>query len=378
MEGLMDARVQQMADILVRYSIEAKPGDWVVIESPIPGEPLADACVRAVLEAGGHPTVLFSSDDVTETRYRNGSDEQLRFLSVLERDVVEQADARISILAPRNSRTLSSVDPERIALGRAARQSLQERWMARSAEGTFNWNICAYPTPAAAQDANMSLREYADFVFGAALLNEPDPIAAWKALGERQSRLVEWITPRKEIEIHGPGTELRLSVDGRTWMNDSGHKNFPGGEIFTSPVEDSVEGQIEFTFPAFLSGREVTGVRLVFEKGVVTEATAQGDDAFLQEMLNLDEGARRLGEFAFGTNGGIRRFTKNTLFDEKMGGTVHMALGAGFPDAGSVNTSALHWDMVYDLRRGSEVLVDGELFSRNGEFQVLREALAGR
>lgn len=371
----MDPRVDAMASVLVNYSVGVKKGDWIVIQSPILGEPLADACTKAVLEAGGQPTVLFSSEVISETIYRTADDEQLKYISPVTHTIFEQSDGRISILAPRNTRALTQIDPARMALSSQAATPLQELMMRRTAEGSFHWTIGAYPTPAAAQDANMSLRSYENFVFGAGLLDRPDPVQAWKEVGERQARLVEWITPRSEIHITAPGTDLRLSVAGRTWLNDDGKKNFPGGEIFTAPIEDSVEGFVEFSFPAFYGGREVTGVRLVFERGVVTEATARGDEAFLQQMLGMDEGARRLGEFAFGTNPGIQRFTKNTLFDEKIGGTLHMALGASYPESGGQNKSALHWDMVLDLRNESEVTVDGELFSRNGEFQVLREAL---
>jgi aminopeptidase len=366
----MDPRVQTMADVLVTYSLGVTAGKWVIIQSPIAGEPLADALVQSVLRAGAHPTVLFLSEAVSESRYRLGSDEQIGRVTSIDRAVAEEADALVSILAPTNTRALSTIDPERIALGRQASRPLQDLRMQRTARGEYNWNICAYPTPAAAQDAGMSLREYEDFVFNAGLLSEPDPVAAWKALGERQERLVEWLSSRHDIRVTGPGTDLTVSTEGRRWMNDSGHRNFPGGEVFTSPVETSAEGEIRFTFPAFYAGREVNGVRLVYRDGVVVDADADSDVAFLHEMLDLDEGARRLGEFAIGTNYGIQRFTKNTLFDEKIGGTLHMALGAGFEDTGGVNKSALHWDMVYDLRNGGEITADGATLSRNGEFQI--------
>lgn len=374
----MDPRLQSLAKVLVEYSVGVQPGHWVVIQSPILGEPLADACVRAVLEAGGHPSVVFTSETISETHFLYATEDQLRYISPMTHVMFEQADARIGLLAPRNTRALSNVDPSRMAITSKASHPLQEMMLRRTAEGSFNWTIAAYPTNAAAQDAMMSLREYEAFVFGAGLLDRDDPVAAWREVGERQQRLIEWITPRQEIHIVGPGTDLQLSVAGRTWLNDDGRKNFPGGEIFTAPVDGSANGYIEFTYPAYYGGREVNGVRLVFRDGVVTDATARSDQPYLEQMLNMDDGARRLGEFAFGTNPGIRQFTKNTLFDEKMGGTLHMALGAAYPESGGTNVSSLHWDMVYDLRQGSEVTVDGELFSRNGEFQVLRELLAAR
>lgn len=216
----------------------------------------------------------------------------------------------------------------------------------------------------------MSLHDYEEFVYGAGLLFEPDPVQAWKNLAARQQAIINWLSDKQTIHITGPGTDLTVSVAARTWINDTGHENFPGGEVFTGPIEDSTQGVIQFTFPAFYQGREVTGVRLAFERGVVVEATATSDEDYLNKMLDMDAGARRLGEFAFGTNPGIQTFTKNTLFDEKIGGTLHMALGRAYPETGGENVSALHWDMVYDLRGGSEVTVDGKAFSRNGEFCI--------
>jgi len=366
----VDPRTQRMAEVLVNYSVNIQPGDWVVIQTPILGEPLAQACVEAVLKAGGKPTVLFSSDDIQETMVRHGSEEQLAFVSPISTLMVEQVDARISLLAPRNTKTMTGVDPAKMAIISRANEPIMETFMRRSASDELRWTIAAYPTYAAAQDANMSLSTYQDFVYGAGLLHEDDPVAAWKRMGERQQKLIDWISDKKTVHISGPGTDLTVSVEGRTWLNDEGTKNFPGGEIFTGPVEDSAEGEIQFSFPAFYGGREVQSVRLRFQAGRVVEASAASDEAYLLEMLDLDEGARRLGEFAFGTNLGIQQFTKNVLFDEKMGGTLHMALGRSYPETGATNLSALHWDMVYNLRQGSEVTVDGQLFSQNGEFRV--------
>jgi aminopeptidase len=366
----VDPRVQAMADVLVNYSVNTKPGDWVVIQSSLLGEPLAVACVQAVLRAGANPSVVFGSDEVQETFLREANDEQLHFISPLNRQVIEQANATIRILAPANTRTLSRADPRKMAAMNKAMEPLLETYMQRSASEDLMWTIGVYPTRAAAQDAGMSLRDYEEFVYRAGLLDESDPVAAWKQLGDRQDQMIDWLKGKKTVHITGPGTDLTVSFEGRTWLNDDGHKNFPGGEIFTGPVEDATEGYIQFTYPAFLAGREVPDVRLVFERGKVVDATAARDEGYLHQMLDMDEGARRLGEFAFGTNYGIQDFTKNTLFDEKIGGTLHMALGRAYPETGGTNLSALHWDMVYNLREGAEVTVDGELFSRNGEFMV--------
>jgi aminopeptidase len=309
-------------------------------------------------------------ESVREALLRHGNDEQLSFLSPVTRVINEQATRTIGIMAPSNTRALSTIDPTRMAIAGKATEPLMANTMRRTAEGQLRWVGCAYPTQAGAQDAGMSLREYEDFVYGAGLLNEPDPVAAWQKLGERQSEIIAWLRDKKRVRIQGPGTDLTIGIAGRPCLTDDAHLNFPGGEIFTGPDEDVTEGIIQFNFPGFYAGREVTGVRLEYKGGRVSDASATGDQDFLQQMLDMDPGARVLGEFAFGTNPGIQRFTKNTLFDEKIGGTIHMALGRGYPESGSHNVSAIHWDMVYDLRGESEVTVDGELLLRNGEFQI--------
>lgn len=366
----MDPRIAKMADVLVNYSTGVKPGDWVVIQTGFPGEPLAQACAESVLRAGGNPSVMFASEEIQEATLRMSNDEQLGFISPLQRLIIEDADVSIGIMAPRNTRAMANADPAKMALRNKAGEPLTDIMWRRMGSGEYRWTFAAFPTSAGAQDASMSLHAYEDFVYSAGLLGEPNPAAAWQALAERQQRVIDWLAGKSEVHITGPGTDLTLSVAGRTWINDSGHFNFPGGEVFTAPVETSVQGEIQFTFPAFLAGREVTGVRLVYSDGVVTEATASGDEPFLREMLDMDAGARRIGEFAIGTNPGIQQFTKNTLFDEKIGGTLHMALGRSIPGTGGENVSALHWDMVYNLRDGAKVTVDGELLSQDGEFCI--------
>lgn len=366
----MDPRVEKMADVLVNYSVAVRPGDLVSIQSSSLGVELASACVERALQAGGNVTTRIDSEEIREAYMRTASDEQLAFISPEAGVLMDNVNCLISILAPENTKALASLDPQKMAIRGKAMEPLGETMMRRTQEGDLRWTGCAYPTQAAAQDAGMSLREYADFVYGAGLLGEDDPVAAWQAMKERQDRIIEWLQNKQEIRIVAPGTDLTVSVAGRTWVNDDGHFNFPGGEIFTGPVEDSARGQIQFTYPGFYATREVPGIRLEFRDGKVVDASAQSDEAFLQQMLDLDEGARRLGEFAFGTNPGIQRFTKSTLFDEKIGGTLHMALGRSYPQTGGTNASALHWDIVLDLRGGAEVTVDGEPFSRDGVFQI--------
>jgi aminopeptidase len=234
----------------------------------------------------------------------------------------------------------------------------------------MDWTLTLYPTDAYAQDADMSTTDYAEFVLNACKLNRPDPVAAWMELAAEQQRLIDWLADKDEIHLTGPGTDLTLSTKGRHWINADGRKNFPDGEIFTGPVETSVDGHVQFSYPVVHAGREIVDIRLAFENGRVTDATAAKGEEYLVKTLDTDEGARVLGEFAFGTNYDIQRFTKNILFDEKIGGTVHMAVGAGYPESGSTNESAVHWDMICDLRDGGEVTVDGQPFMRDGQILV--------
>lgn len=366
----MDPRTEKMAGVLINYCLAVKPGDWVTIQSPIAGDVMVEACYEAVLTAGGNPTVNMSTDAMQEAYFRLANSEQLEWVSPAQLTTIEQADCAVSIMAPTNTRVLAAADPTKMSRSSKAQEPMMETFMRRTEEGTFRWTVCAYPTPAGAQDAGMSLRDYADFVYGAGLLDQADPAAAWQEQAARQQQLIDFLKDKKTVHITGPGTDLTVGIEGRTWLNDDGKLNFPGGEVFTGPQEDRTEGVIQFNFPGFYYGQEVAGVHLVFERGRVIELSATANEEFLRATLDTDAGARVLGEFSFGTNPGIQTFTRNVLFDEKIGGTLHMALGRAYPESGGKNLSAVHWDMVYNLRNGSEVTVDGQLFSRNGEFQI--------
>ncbi len=367
---MTDPRVEKMATVLVEYSLGVKKGDLVRIQGGPEGAPLLLALYEEVLARGGHPWVQLGLDGAEEVFYKRASDAQLDFIPKFVAEMIDEIHASISIWTETNTKRLTNVDPARQARRARATRPLSERFLERAAKKELRWTGTLYPTPAFAQDAEMSLREFEDFVFTAALVHEEDPIAAWKAISRSQRRLIRWLSPKEEIHVVGPDTDLRLKVGGRTWVNCDGHENFPDGEIFTGPIEESLEGKIRFSFPACIHGREVEDVRLEFKRGKVVKASAEKNENFLLRMLDTDKGARYVGEFAFGTNPGIGRFTKNTLFDEKIGGTVHLALGKGYPESGSKNSSAIHWDMVCDLRQGGEVRVDGVPFLRDGEFLV--------
>lgn len=367
---MVDPRVTKLAQVLVHYSLKLKPGDLFRISAHAVAAPLVREVYREALLAGAHPFTNIKISDLDELFYKHSSEDQLRFISELVRQETELIDATIAILGDENTKSLSGVDPKRIAVARDARRELQARLMQRAAEDDLRWCVTQFPTQANAQDADMSLSEYADFVYGAGLLNEDDPVAAWERVCTEQQRIADFLMQHDTIRLVSSNTDLTYRVGGRTWINAAGDKNFPDGEVFTGPIEDSAQGYITYSFPAVYSGREVEGVRLVFEQGKVVEATAQKGQDLLISLLDMDPGARYLGEVAFGLNYGITRFSRNILFDEKIGGTVHLALGASYPETGGRNQSALHWDMICDMRSESEVYADGELVYRDGRFVI--------
>ena len=367
---MADLRVQKLAEILVDYSVGVKKGDKVVINgSTIAGLLLKEIYGR-VLQAGGYPYLVPSLPGAEEIFFKYASDEQIKHIPKPTELVYETYDVRIVILAEANTKSLSNVDPKKIVLNRQARSELMKTFMRRSASGELRWVVAPYPTNALAQDAEMGLSEYEDFVYRTCIPDLNDAVGYWRRFSERQQKVVDWLKGRKEIHIKAPDTDLRLSVAGRTFINCDGHHNMPDGEVFTGPVEDSAEGYVHFSYPTIYDGKEVTGVHLWFEKGKVVKASAEKNEDFLLKTLDTDAGSRFIGEFAIGTNDGVTRFTREILFDEKIGGSFHMALGAGYPETGSKNESALHWDMICDLRSGGEITVDGELLYKNGKFVI--------
>jgi len=385
---MRDPRHAKLADVIVRYSTRVKPGDLVCIVSDPVAMPLIVATYEAVLRAGGNPYWQPRSELLDEAKVTLGSKEQLTYLNPLQMDQVEKIDVHIGFWAEQNTKAMSRIDPSRVAMMQAARKPISKRFLERAAlamenkPGGLRWCGTQYPTLASAQDAEMSLSQYEDFVFGAGLLDHPDPLAAWEAIHVRQERVREYLQTVTELTFKVPphaghdGTNLVVNVDPKRsrWINCAGHENFPDGEVFTGP--QGVDGHVNYSFPAVYQGREVHGVRLAFKGGRVVDASAKKNEEFLIKMLDQDAGARNLGEIAVGTNYSIKEFSRNTLFDEKIGGTFHAAVGAGYPESGSANESGLHWDMVCDLRNdgpiaglpGGEIAGDGKVFHRNGRF----------
>jgi aminopeptidase len=365
-----DPRVSALAGILVRYSTKVSKGDVCVIQSTTSAEPLVQAVYEEVLRAGGHPIMQLSTEGAAASFYGLASDEQLDWIPPTATWAAENADVRIAIMADVNTRALSRADPKRQARAQKARKPLLETSMRRAAAGDYRWALTLFPTHAYAGEAGMSLADYEDFYYQACLATDHDPVSAWARQSDEVKRLTDWIQGREEVRITAPGTDIRLGVAERTWIPCVGEHNIPDGEFFTGPVEDSVEGEVAFSFPATYGGREVAGVQLRFEGGKIVEAAAERGEEFLHEMLDSDDGARRLGELGIGTNYGIATGTKEILLDEKIGGTVHMAIGMSYPESGGSNDSAVHWDMVCDLRQGGVITVDGTELQRDGKFTV--------
>jgi aminopeptidase len=367
---MRDHRVDALAQILVRYSTKVQKGDVCVIQGTTTGEPLVQAVYEEVLRAGGLPVLQLTTEGAMPAFFELASDAQLDWIPPTSQWAVENADVRIAVMADSNARELSQADPKKQTRAQKARQPLMETSMRRAAAGEHRWSLTLFPTNAYASEAGMSLARYEDFYYDACLATDPEPVTAWQRQSDEVKRLSEWIQGREEVHITAPGTDIKLNVSGRTFIPCVGEHNMPDGEFFTGPVEDSVNGEVAFSFPASYGGREVSGVRFRFEDGRVVDASAERGEAFLLEMLDSDDGARRLGELGIGTNYGIATGTKEILLDEKIGGTVHMAIGMSYPESGGKNESAVHWDMVCDLRQGGSLVVDGVEMQRDGKFVV--------
>lgn len=366
----MNSYIEKMADVIINYSMAVQPGERVLLRGTSPAaEPLIQALYQAALKAGGEAfTYIHLGDEDSLAIEATDNLDLLAAVNPMLKLMYEMCQVIVRVEASENPRALSNYPPERQRARLQAASAVMSIQMEREGNGTLRRCTTQFPTQGYAQAAGMSLRQYQQFVFEACKVHLPDPVAAWQEVEQMQQGLVEYLAGKKHLHVRGQNIDLEMSIEGRQFLNASGKINFPDGEIFTGPVEDSVNGWVSFTYPAYYHSNEVVGARLTFEKGLVTQARADKNDSFLISTLDTDPGARRLGEFAIGTNNDIQRFTGSILFDEKIGGTVHMAVGQGYIQTGSRNTSAIHWDMICDMRAGGEIWVDGELFYRNGEF----------
>jgi len=355
-----DPRIEAYAELLVGKCIDVQPGWQVIVRGGPIARPLLEAVSAAIGRRGAYPLprISLSGQSLNIPWLLAAPEDLLKTAPPIEAHEWKTADALVGIVAPENTRELSRVPADRLALVQAATRPNMERIFTKE----LKWVSCQYPTQSLAQEAGMSLEEFTDFLFAACLLD-------WDAEHDRISSYAELFEQAEEVHLVGEGTDLRLAIAGRKIAVDAGGSNMPGGEFFCSPIEDSADGTIAFSeFPAVYLGQEVKGIRLRFEGGRVVDAAAESNEEFLVSMLDMDEGARRLGELGIGCNPGINRYLKNTAFDEKIDGTVHLALGNGLPELGGTNVSRFHWDIVKDLRQGGTIELDGKIVQKNGSW----------
>jgi aminopeptidase len=362
---------EKLARLVVEYAVKIEKKDKVMIRGPAHAEDLIREIYLQTVKAGGHvvlQNILLPGLD--EILYTYGSDEQLTYVDPIQEQLAKTITKSISIYGSDNTRGLTNIDPEKKTMRAKANKEVREILFARAAKGDMSWTLCPYPSYAFAQEANMGNYEYKEFVYKALALDKKDPVTHWQSVEKKQDKIVAILDKGKEFRIVGDDTDISFGIEGRKWINCCGHENLPDGEVFTAPIEDSVNGKIRFTYPGIYFGQEIEDIRLEFKDGKVVKADASKGKAILDKVLEL-ENADILGELAVGTNYGIQKFTKNMLFDEKMGGTVHLALGMGYPESGSKNKSSIHWDILKDMKSAeSKIYLDGEVIYQKGKWLI--------
>lgn len=365
---MADTYLEKLARLLVQYSVAVQADQKILISGSTGSVPLVQALYVEVLKAGAHPQVDLAFPGQEYLFYAHAADHQIDQVDTARLHTYETVDAMIAVFPDLNPKSLSSIDAGLKQRRTRANEKLSQTVFKRWGNGELKWVGTGYPSAALAQEAGMALPEYEAFVYEAMRLDLDDPVAHWSAFSVEQEKICQRLNKVKTVRIVGQDTDLSYTCAGRQWINCDGRNNFPDGEVFTGPVEDSVEGQIRFSYPGIFQGQEVEDIQLAFEKGKVVKASAAKGEALLHALLDTDAGARYVGEAAIGTNYGITRFTKHMLFDEKIGGTVHLAVGRGIPESGSKNQSAIHWDMLKDMKHGGEIWADGVLIYCNGVF----------
>lgn len=365
---MADQRVEKLAKLLVNYSLKIKKGEYLRVSASDLAQPLVKEVFREATKQGAYVDTDIRLPGLTEIFFKNASDEMLGFVSPLAKFTTDNYDAELTIWGGHNEKALSNIDSTKLQKRRTAMRDVNIKFMNRIAEGTIRWCGTQFPTQASAQEANMSLEEYEDFVYQAGLLDQDDPVSAWLEVSKKQQKICDYLDTKSRLHIISKDTDLKMNIQGRKWINCDGQENFPDGEVFTCPIEDSVNGHIRFSYPGIYMGKEIEDIYLEFQAGKVIKATATKGEDLLLALLNTDEGAKRLGEIAIGTNYGIQKFTKNMLFDEKIGGTVHAALGAAPKESGGQNESGIHWDMLCDMHDGGQIYADDQLFYQDGKF----------
>lgn len=367
---MVDLRIEKLAKLCVQYCVAVKPKEKVLIRGSNLTYPLMNEIYKECLLSDAYPLVLPRSD-VDYIFYKYAKKHQLRedFTRSIFKFLFKKIDVQINVFCNPNPKGLTGVDPAKIAMSQASWRDFVDLWNKRQGAGELKWTLLPYPISADAQEASMALQEYEDFVYKSCLVDKEDPVKEWKKIDASQERICKFLNSADEIKITGEDTELAFSVKDRKWWNCGGKLNMPDGEVATGPVENSADGTVRFSYPGIYSGREVEDITLTFKDGKVTKAKAAKGNELLQEILKI-EGADRIGEAAIGTNYGIAKFTKNMLFDEKMGGTIHIALGASYPQTGGLNKSAVHWDLLKDMKKDGEIRADGKLIYKKGKFLI--------
>jgi aminopeptidase len=354
-----DPRVKKLARILVTHSLKVKKGETVFIGSSSElAKPLVLEVFREVIASGGHPITSISFEETQNIFFNNASKAQLLNFPRTQLYLARNIDCFVNIRASINKKALSNVDPKKMGTRMKVLRPISNVIVNKK-----RWILTNFPTNSLAQEADMSLTEYEDFLYGATNID-------WEKVRKKEMKLKRILDRGREVRIVGKDTDLTISVKGRKSIPCYGERNMPDGEVFLSPVENSAEGYIFYEMPAIYQGREVTGIRLRFKKGKVVEAHAEKNERFLIDMLDTDRGARYLGELGVGVNYGIKKFSKDILFDEKIGGTVHLAVGMSYEEAQGKNRSAVHWDMIKDLRKGGTLYIDGRPIQKNGKFLI--------
>ena len=363
----MKSILEKYAQLLVNYCVDIQPGEKLFVQSTTLAEPLIREIYRETLKAGGVCDVNMSFREQNRIFYANAEGDQLKHVSPLYQKAIEEYDAYIHIRAPFNLKEDNGNDKDKSKLRQEHTKPLNDTYFSRTASRSLKRNLCQYPTSASAQNAGMSLEEYEQFVFNACKLYDDNPMASWLEIRQNQQRIVDLLNSKDTIRYVNADTDITFKTKGRTWINSDGQTNMPSGEVYTSPEEDSVNGKITFDYPAIYMGREVEHVSLWVEDGYITKWDATRGKGFLDEIFAI-EGTRRFGEAAIGTNYNIQRITKNILFDEKIGGSVHMAIGQSYPQAGGKNSSVIHWDMIKDMKTGGEIFANGDIIYSHGKF----------
>jgi aminopeptidase len=362
--------IEKYAQLLVNYCVSLKPGERLFIQSTTLAEPLVREVYRYALKAGGNPVVSMGFRDQGTIKMEEAEGDQLKFVDPLYAEAMQHYEAYIYIRAPYYSKAPKSADFEKQKIASKALSPFRKIYSERTAKLDMKRNLCEYPTVAYAQNAGMTLEEYADFIYNACHLYDENPQAAWEARSVMQQQIVDLLNTKSEIHYKGEGIDIKFNVKGRTWINSDGKTNMPSGEVYSAPIEDSVNGTIHFAYPSIFMGQEVEGITLWVKDGKVEKWEAKKGGELLDKIFAID-GARYFGEVAIGTNMRIQQPVKNILFDEKIGGTVHMAVGQTYLQCGGKNQSTIHWDMIADMKNGGEIFADGEKIYDSGNFLFL-------